>query len=273
MTTAMMLAEERVNQLDAMHLFYCNELAWRCSRPDCKDCSTAVSDICNHSGANINACGNSFSLADWCFDTPRPDWFSEMFGHDLPGTYISYEAAQEYECMGFRGSNWGRNVDSEGDGHVEWVMGKKSVGRPKLTWGAHSHASGVGFDEDGLDTHQLKWFAIPPHFLPFMVPAPPIDWDYLKDLEGLKKRVSARRQEGKHGVRITGSLKRGDKGKDVLMVARILHAKGYLSSVRGDGFGWRMVLGVKKYKAKNGWPKKHQDGTVIGASMMNSLYR
>lgn len=267
MTTAMQLARIRVEQLNQMGLFYCNELAWRCSNPRCRDCSTAVSDICNHSGADISPCGTSFSLADWCFDTPRPDWFSKMYGYQLPGTFISYEAAHQTPCMGLRGSNYGRNADRFGDGHVEWVLGEG-----KKTWGAHSHASGVGYDDDGIDQHQLSFFAVPPHFLPWMVPAPPIDWGALHILMEWKERVSKSRVV-KNGKRVTGALAYGDNDGDVLILNKLLHNAGYLIASPGTGYGLRTWHAVNEYKTRNGWPKGMRSGKTAGRAVANSILK
>lgn len=268
MTTPMDLARQRVAQLDAMGLFYCNELPWRCSNPRCRDCSTAVADICNYSGAGINKCSNSFSLAAWCFNAKREPWFADLYGHDLPGTFIHYEAAQRVQCMGFRGSNYGRNVDSEGDGHVEWILGQG-----KLSWGAHSHATGVGYDSDGLDTHQLQWWAVPPHFIPYMKPAPPIDWKALKELVAWGKRVSLPREVDKRGIRITGALHRGDRNHDVLIMNQLLHKTGYRPGKPVDLYDLRAWHAVLSYKKRNGWPKELQKGNDFGGAMVKSILR
>lgn len=268
MTTAMQVSRNRVQQLDELGLFYCNELPWRCNNPRCRDCSTACADIVNASGAGVSSCSTSFTLASWCFHAARPDWFSKLYGYNLPGTFISYEAAHHVPCLGFRGSNWGMNADSVGDGHVEYIPGEGS-----LSWGAHSHATGVGYDSDGIDTHHLSYFAVPPHFLPWMIPAPPIDWEALHLLIEWRDRVSLPRKVDDKGKRITGGLQHGDRGPDVYLTNQLLHDKGYMVAEPGDAYGLRTWFAAAGYKKRNGWPKKLTSGKRVGKAFAYSILR
>lgn len=266
--TAMQVSEQRVNQLEAMHLFYCNEVYWRCSNPRCRDCSTAVADILNASGANVAKCSTSFSLAQWCFNAERPDWFSKLFGYNLPGTFISRADAEKYACIGLSGSNWGINADSNGHGHVEYILG-----RGNLTWGAHSHSTGVGFDSNGLNNHSLDYFAIPPHFLPFMKPGPVIDWEKLKELIEWHARVAQPRKVNKDGRRVLGTLRRGDRGKDVLIMRQLLVKTGYMRAKPDAYYGIRTARAVRRYKVKNGWPKNRLNGNLFGKHAATSILK
>lgn len=268
MITPMEVSNARVRELDSIHLFYCNELPWRCSNPRCRDCSTAVADIVNASGAGINSCSTSFSLSHWAFDAYRPEWFTEQYGR-FPGTFISREDAMHIPSVGIEGSNWGRN-EINGKGHAEWIVGN---GTP-LTWGAHSHASGVGYDPDGLYGHGLDFFFVPPHFIPWLVPPVKIDWEFLKEVEEFKLRVSVPRQVGPKGKRITGNLHYGDRGKDVLILKKILAIHGYPGvDVPGDRFGIRLRRAVHNYKIRNGWASKNQSGSVVGAAFITSILK
>lgn len=268
MSTPMQVSEHRVNELEAMHLFYCNELPWRCSNPRCRDCSTAVADILNASGAGVNPCSNSFSLAAWCHNAERPGWFSDLFGHDLPGTFIRYEDAHKVPCIGLSGSNWGMNVDSNGQGHVEYILG-----RGKLTWGCHSHATDCGFDDDGIDTHSLDFFAVPPHFVPWLKPKDPVDWNAIAKLIEWKDRVSQPRKQDSTGKRIIGTLKRGDVGNDVLIMNQLLHKAGYLKAKPMKNFGLRSFVAIREFKKQNGWAKDDRKGNYFGRRAVNSILR
>lgn len=160
------------------NVFYCNETWLRCSNPYCRDCSTfAASGINAGFPGAVDECSNSFAQARWCRDTPRPQWMIDRFGPGI-GTFITYEQAQTVICLGFRGSNLGTEPDADGDGHVEVICGTAwpaylHAPAPKLSVGAHSHATGVGYDDDGLDQHHLQWWAIPP---PFLAPMAPVAW-------------------------------------------------------------------------------------------------
>lgn len=156
-------------------VFYCNETWLRCSDPMCRDCSTfAASGLLSGFPGSVDECANSFSIARWCRDTPRPQFFIDRFGPGI-GTFITKAQAETVVCFGFRGSNLGTEPDSTGDGHIEvccstaWPSALH-VPSPTLSVGAHSHATGVGYDDDGIDNHQLEWWAVPPPFLAEMAP-------------------------------------------------------------------------------------------------------
>lgn len=154
-----------------------------------RDCSTFAADGLNAGfPGSVDPCTNSFWLAGWCHDAPRPEWFIQRFGPGQ-GTFITRDQAQTVECLAFHGSDFGRRPDFSGDGHVECVLGQGL-----RTIGAHSHASGVGVLNDGLADSFLEWFAVPPCFLAELgtVPIDPATLDAIRRLLEWKQRVTDR---------------------------------------------------------------------------------
>lgn len=219
-----------------------------------RDCSTFVAFALADAGyPNINLCNNSFGFASECYGTPRPAWFTQRFGDGI-GTFISYDQAQTVTCWGFRGSNWGMSPDYTGDGHIETILGNGPG-----SVGAHSHATGIGYDSNGINNHNLSFFAVPREFLPELAP-PPVDpavvaqwiaWDQWRH------RVSA------------NPLRVGARGEDVAILNDLLHRKHFLRSPLGDAYGIRTRTGV--YKAKLTMRLGNTDGKTAGGTFANAL--
>lgn len=234
--------------------YYCNDIRNRCNNSMCRDCSTfAASGLNAGFPGTTNPCGNSFSQAEWCYQTPRPDWFTARFGPGQ-GTFITYDQAQHAVCLGFRGTDWGMRPDYTGDGHVECILGQGA-----RTVGAHSHETGVGFDNNGINNHQLSYFAVPPCFLPEMA-GPPIDaatLQAIRDLVEWQQRVARR------------PLNVGMKNGDVTILKKLLiHRKllrpQYLSNV----YGRRTVSAVATLEKQKNLSRKRGkvvDGPVAAA--------
>lgn len=217
-----------------------------------RDCSTfAAEGIDAGFPGAVDRCSNSFGQAEWCFNQPRPDWFTARFGSG-PGTFITEEQAQHVVCLGFRGSDWGMRADDTGDGHTECILGQGT-----RTVGAHSHASGVGFDNNGINNHQLSYFAIPPAFLTELA-GPPIDAATLiaiRKLADWKDRVSRR------------PLRYKMTNGDVTILNSLLLLRG-LEGKKSNTYGRLTRRGVAHLKRANGWTP---DGSVFGSRAATAL--
>ncbi len=222
-----------------------------------RDCSTFAAQGLNAGfpGA-VDPCSNSFSQAAWCHDAHRTDAFIKRFGPGQ-GTFITYEQAQHTVCLGFRGTDYGRRPDYTGDGHVECILGQG-----KRTVGAHSHATGVGYDNNGLDNHQLSYFAVPPCFLPELA-GPPID---AATLEAIKKLLDWNRRVTAHPL-----LFRQTNG-DVTILNKLLIARGVLSNTsRMNLYSKYTRAAVHNFKVARGLLSV--DGRVFGGEAAAALLR
>lgn len=226
--------------LDTMyrnHYFYDNRVPQRCEPWwHGRDCATSVAFGLHDAGYdNVNLCDNSFGFAELCFNTPRPQWVIDKFGGNFPGTFITYEQAQTIQCVGLRGNNWGREEDDTGDGHIETVFGKG-----KLTFGFHSHASGCGYDVNGLDNHSLSSFAILPWWLNelgLMYGQDPAIIAALKAMDDWRKSVWEK-----------PILFGEQSGRVAVLVGFLVHLHFLHKDVHGNKFGDTLAEGVYKLK-------------------------
>lgn len=219
-----------------------------------RDCSTFVAFALSEAGyPNINLCNNSFGFAAQCYGQPRPAWFSQKYGPGQ-GTFISYDQAQTVTCWGFRGSNFGMSPDYTGDGHIETI-----IGNGPGSVGAHSHATGIGYDSNGINNHSLSFFAVPPQFLPELAP-PPVDpaviaqwiaWD-----------------QWRHRVAVS-PLTYGARGPDVSILNDLLHTKHFLKNPLGNAYGIRTRTAI--YKFKLACRLGNTDGKNFGGTAANAL--
>jgi hypothetical protein len=220
-----------------------------------RDCSTFVAFALANSGyPGINLCNNSFGFARMCYNQPRPDWFVSKFGPGQ-GTFISYDQAKTVTCWGFRGNEFGMGPDHTGDGHIETI-----VGNGTMSVGAHSHATGIGFDPNGINSHNLSYFAVPPHFLGEMafVVLDPTTINALKKLKEWEARVTA------HPLRF------GDTNHDVTIMIDLLRLHHFVrSSVAGNAYGKVARTGV--YKFKKAVDIGNTDGTTFGGTAASEL--
>ncbi len=228
--------------------FYDNRVPQRCD-PNWKgrDCSTFNQfGLINAGYLNVNPCWTSFDIARYCHDTPRPDWFKAMYGSDLPGTFITKEQAMGILSVGLRGTNWGMNEDASGDGHVEEILGNGTT-----TVGAHSHATGIGYDPNGINNHELSYFAVLPWFLPEIALKVANDLATIAALKALaewQKEVKA--TPLRFGMR---------NNHNVGILVQLLVKAHYLSrGVTGDNYGRVLRDAVTHFK------RNHQLGAING---------
>lgn len=240
---------------------YCNSGDY-CTNPMCKDCSTFADHGINAGfPGSINQCSNSFGQAEWCYNTPRPEFFTERFGPG-PGTFITEEQAMHVVCLGFRGSDFGMRADDTGDGHTECILGQGT-----RTVGAHSHATGVGFDNNGINNHQLGWFAVPPPFLAEMA-GPPIDAATLVAIRKLlqwEDRVS--RRPLRYGMPANGDITILNK---VLINAQLLNPTTARMNIYGRATA-AAVNHLKRLHPEVWTTKQSRDGKVAGSRVAAAL--
>ena len=220
-----------------------------------RHCSTFVAfGLANAGYPGINLCNNSYGIASQCYYAPRPDWFTRKFGTG-PGTFISRDQVETTVCWGFRGNDWGMAPDNTGDGHIETMLGQGAA-----SVGAHSHATGIGYDANGLNDHMLTNFAVPPMFLPEMALSypDPATVAALKTLDDWRKRVTA------------APLKFGDRSNDVSIMIDLLRLHHFVrSGVRGNAYGKVAQAGV--YKMKKAVDIGNTDGKVFGGTAASAL--
>lgn len=228
-----------------------------------RDCSTGTDDAINFAcdvtsrqAEKVDPCDNSEALARLCHDAPREDWFSARFGGNLPGTFITMEAALTVVCLGFEGDDWGRAAWPGNRAHVE-----TSLGNGGGSVGFHSHATGMGYSR--FLYHNLDVAAVPPHFLGDMRP-PVIDWHAVEEIQKLVERVTAK------------PLKADDKGHeparplDTEFVQRLMVAKRWQDKPSNwQFFGDAMIHGTNKLKWANGI--KPADGHWFGGRAIRAL--
>lgn len=222
-----------------------------------RDCSTFVAFALANAGyPGINLCNNSYGFARECYNQPRPDWFIQKFGPGQ-GTFITKEQAETVVCWGLRGSAYGLGPDHTGDGHIETILGRGAE-----SVGAHSHATGIGFDANGINNHHLNAFAVPPMFLGEMAltlaTPDPATVIALAALSNWVKRVTA------------NPLKFGDRNPDVATMIDLLRLHHYVTkNVVGDAYGKVARTGV--FKMKSALDVGNTKGEVFGGTAASAL--
>ncbi len=205
-----------------------------------RDCSCFCNFCLANAGyPNIGLCNNSFANKDNCAAAVRPDWFVLKFGPGL-GTLITKDQASTVLCWGF---------EDTGGGHQETILGVP--GGSTRSVGAHSHSSGIGYDDNGLNDHNLQSFAVPPQFLPEMALAAgdPATIAALEQLDAWLKRVVAR------------PLHYGDRSPDVATMIDLLRLHRFVAkNVHGDAYGRTAQRGVYLLK------RAHAVGNTNGKS-------
>lgn len=220
-----------------------------------RDCSTfAAAGLNAGFPGSIDACSNSFGQAAWCYDTPRPDWFSKRFGPGH-GTFITRDQARFVVCLGFHGTDFGMRPDYSGDGHVEIVLGQGT-----RTVGAHSHATGVGYDNSGFTFNFCEYFAVPPCFLAEMTP-PNID---PATLEALRKLVEWEGRVSKM------PLHRTETNGDVTILNDLLIHKNLLDPHRKSNTYTRYTAAAVAH-FKTARQLTNRDGSVFGADAAHAM--
>lgn len=133
------------------------------------DCSTIVALALNRSGSAVDPCTNSWALAAACKAAPRPAWLTAQFGPDpYTGSATVGLGITKAQAMVLMGVWW---FHMTGEGHIETGMGTPT--NPGLSFGAHSHASGIGyahyddiyegfFDYFAIPYLLVQWFYVPP---------------------------------------------------------------------------------------------------------------
>lgn len=228
---------------------YDNRVPWRCVIGwHGRDCSTFCNfGLANAGYPNIGLCNNSFANKQLCLEAVRPDWFIEKFGAGQ-GTLITKEQAETVVCWGF---------EDTGGGHQETILGRGAE-----SVGAHSHASGIGYDSNGINNHNLQSFAVPTQFLAEMAltltPPDPKVLAALAALASWEARVTAK------------PLRFGDRGPDVATMIDLLRAHHFVSQVvTGDAYG--KVARTAIFKFKKSVAIGNTDGKTFGGTAAATL--
>lgn len=214
-----------------------------------RDCSCFCNfGLANAGYPNIGLCNNSFANKNWCASTPRPQWMIDEFGPGV-GTLITKAQATTVLCWGF---------EDTGGGHQETILGMP--GGSTLSVGAHSHATGIGYDANGINNHNLQSFAIPPPFLPEMAFArnDPATIAALKKMDDWVKWVTA------------SPLHFGDQNSAVATMIDLLRLHHFVGkNVVGDAFGKVARTGV--YKFKLAYDVGNTEGEIFGGTAASAL--
>lgn len=238
---------DALDEMVRQHYFYDNsgrrcQIGWHG-----RDCSC----FCNFGLANagyqgIQLCNNSFANKRLCLNAVRPDFFIQKFGPGR-GTIITKEQATSTLCWGF---------EDTGGGHQETILG---VGN--LSVGAHSHATGIGYDQNGINNHNLQSFGVPPMFLPEMAfnVIDPATIAALEKLAAWEKRVT------------NVPLRFGEKNShDVAIMIDLLRAHHFVrADVAGTAYGRVARTGV--YKFKKAYAIGNTDGEIFGGTAASTL--
>lgn len=214
-----------------------------------RDCSCFCNFCLANAGyQNVGQCNNSFINKTLCVNAVRPVWFTQRFGVGQ-GTLITKAQAMTVICWGF---------EDTGGGHQETILGQ--VGGSTRSVGAHSHATGIGYDANGINNHNLQSFAVPVQFLPEMALKiqDPATVAALKALSDWATWISA------------APLKKGDRNAAVATMIDLLILHHFMArGQEGDAFGDDAQTGV--YKFKRAYAVGNEQGDVFGGTAAETL--
>lgn len=162
--------------------YYCNEGEWRLDGSrGCVDCSGGVKLACEMAGRPMPAeLINSWGMARYCHETPRPQWLVDLCGPDYwtgsftMGTGISMAQALDLfpAALAYHGANQGQD-DVNGVGHIKSRYWSNHPFRPLAGYNvsveAMSHAA------DLVHAHfadpNVTYVALAPNLLDLYAPA------------------------------------------------------------------------------------------------------